>query len=68
MDIYTFISSVVASIAWPPSIGSIKPLRTLTFGKEKTTWSGEVKKTGDFVVVIDGTAKDSRYYVQLWIN
>jgi hypothetical protein len=48
--------------------GSPKPLHVNEFGKEKIVWNYTLKTTGDYVIVIDGTADDSRYYVRLWIN
>jgi len=48
--------------------GSKIPLQNNTFGKEKSTWSTVLNKTGDYVIVIDGTADNTHYYVKLWIN
>lgn len=65
---------VEMSNTYAPSIfkifkaGSKEPLQVDEFGKEKIVWNDVLKESGDYVIVIDGTADDSRYYVRLWIN
>ena len=44
------------------------PVKEIIFAKKELIWNTTLNKTGDYIIVIEGTKDDSLYYVKLWIN